>query len=338
MKYAVHRNGLVGIGFVAAIAVIGVVLLLSSHAATPATSVELETGSILAPAAQVTDSTASGQRAAQFNTPAKTAAYPDSSNTGVAIAGCANPNNLPTYTGPDLITVAGTTITCMDIPFKIEVRAANVTLRGNRIHANNLSADRPGGGSLLRVTGAGTKVIDNEIRGNGPDLANVSHGGPKLGADNMTFTGNNVYWFDDDGITIDGDNMTITDNYIHDFENPDGAPVHFDGMISEPETTSNRTTLIQHNHMDMWPIGGSMNNVITMYPRPNFTIDNNLIAGGNQCVSGQTNWTNNKFSTVHSLNCGYYGVGYSGNAGALPLTWKNNTWYDGPNAGQQAEY
>jgi hypothetical protein len=70
-----------------------------------------------------------------------------------------------------------------------------------------------------------------------------------------------------------------------------------------------------------------------------------LLAGGDYPLycggSGSTGIVvaNNVFSTVspYYANSGYYDPVYTGTPpawGSSGNTWSNNTWYDGPNAGQ----
>ena len=87
---------------------------------------------------------------------------------------------------------------------------------------------------------------------------------------------------------------------------------------------------------------------IYLHPTYNFTncaITGNLLAGGDYPLycggSGSTGIVvaNNVFSTVspYYANSGYYDPVYTGTPpawGSSGNTWSNNTWYDGPNAGQ----
>lgn len=66
--YGWSWNSLIGITAIAAFAVVGSILLVSSHAATPTASIEAEGGAVSSAASVISDSTASGSRAVKFGT------------------------------------------------------------------------------------------------------------------------------------------------------------------------------------------------------------------------------------------------------------------------------
>lgn len=63
------KQYLLPISVIASVAIIGVAVLLQSHAATPVASFEAEQGTLTAPAIQVNDSTASNNSAVKFSAP-----------------------------------------------------------------------------------------------------------------------------------------------------------------------------------------------------------------------------------------------------------------------------
>jgi hypothetical protein len=126
--------------------VVGTVTLFVSHAATPAVSVEPESGTIASPASQITDSTASNSKAVKFGSGGTASCatstqhvpdgpdgmggcWPGASNTGVP-AGV----TLSAYTGPCNITTANTVIDAKDIQCDgLDISANNVTISRSKI-------------------------------------------------------------------------------------------------------------------------------------------------------------------------------------------------------------
>jgi hypothetical protein len=130
---------------------LGTSLLLTSHAATPATSVQAENGTVSAAAGGVTDATASAGQAVKFGSGSSSAvcppypAFPDASCTGWQHTGVTLTTVTPTSSGNGwhvevvggtpvfYVTQANAVVDSLDIPYQVKIFADNVTIKRSRI-------------------------------------------------------------------------------------------------------------------------------------------------------------------------------------------------------------
>jgi hypothetical protein len=125
---------------------LGSYIIFQSSAATPASNIEPENGTVTAPAAVVNDATASGGKAVRFGNAATGSngsgcplpAYPDASCTGVP-AGV----TLTNYTGPNPIRTDNYVVDGKLINDTIVVEASGVTIKNTKITNGSVLAGDP---------------------------------------------------------------------------------------------------------------------------------------------------------------------------------------------------
>ncbi|MGV1005764.1 MAG: discoidin domain-containing protein [Candidatus Nanopelagicales bacterium] len=256
----------------------------------------------------------------------RAASVPTASTVGWAANGT---TKLTAYTGPNVITTAGTVIDGRDISGAIEVRADNVTIRNSRIlapsSANYVVLQRPGFAGLKL-----SYVEVASLSGQHADRAIASWG------TNMTVDHAYVHGTQR-GIEV-GDGTVISNTIADDFDNSSSS--HASALMSLGGAAN--VTVVGN------VLGcntGRCSAAMSVYPQvdfggpnTNWTIDSNVFNGGGYCVylgyspaSGEepnTNMkvTNNRFGNKYNAQCGYYGpIGsWSWSAGNI---WTNNTWY-----------
>ncbi|TPI50231.1 right-handed parallel beta-helix repeat-containing protein [Mesorhizobium sp. B2-9-1] len=179
--------------------------------------------------------------------------WPDATNTGMPAG------TVPTiYTGPNVITVAGTVIENKIINTYIEVRAKSVTIRNSRI-------DFDGWHPIYAYEGADGLTVERcTITGQGK--TGGSYGIDTSDISGSTLIGNNIAGYEN-GITP-GSNAVIKGNYIHDLQ-AGGADPHYDGIQlgGHPKVQANvlieNNTIIGRDNADVWITNdfGSINGI-----------------------------------------------------------------------------
>lgn len=182
-------------------ALIGSILLFSSHAATPTANIEPEAKTVTSPATVGSDATASGGQYVQFKAAASGGggcpaypAFPDASCTGV-------PSGYPTTTVSSLASTAnGQTIDGKFITGDLTINHSNVTVTNTRVtghvyaNANGLTLQNvdigpdtcPASGSYeFSINGDGWTAIRTHIHNNVTDPIRVGGGLPILIQDSV---------------------------------------------------------------------------------------------------------------------------------------------------------
>lgn len=235
----------------------------------------------------------------------------------------------------------GATFSGYRVRTNVNVSASNVTIRNNWITTKdswNISLRRAHGVTIDRNTLDGpsrTETCDNAIR----DI----HGD----SDDVTITANNIY-FCFSGINHFNQGGLIEGNFIHDLgvpcpgDDPDCG--HWNGIQlgagAGPLMTINRNTIfLPLAYTDAIMLANDDG------PQTNRRITDNLLAGGGYTFYGSggpdgqaTNivFTGNQFATGYFPRGGAHGpVAHwqfaEGNV------WADNTWADGPEAGERVE-
>jgi hypothetical protein len=301
--------------FVAAFAVIGTILLFATKAAAPFASIDLGSGSSIAPPASIVsgDNTTSGSSYVQFG--GGTVNPPTQCSSGGAylwssLEACGWPG--PTNTGypsgqtftnttSRSITANGTTIDGEKITGNsgdavLEIYATGVIIRNSWLIRSSGTGD--GGTAVIKVYPGASVTIERSTL----DGGNRTHGCIWHEGSNMTAKFNNCFgmndgifmWESNDGVDNgQGDNFTVTDNYLHDFTEQ-AANGHIDGL----QTEGAKNGLIEHNTFkvskragDPSVEGGGVNSAISIWnghkTSNNIAVKNNLIAGGGFSIYAQ---------------------------------------------------
>jgi hypothetical protein len=253
--------------------------------------------------------------------PPASGAYPSAADTGVPSG-----VQLSTYTGPSIITQAGTVIDAKLVTTCLTVRAANVTITRSKIQcAGDFGVNQSGGSGLVirdtEITSASSsRLIDRAIQlGGGATVERTYVHGTQR------------------GIAIVGDNVSITDTYVG--GNTNGTDAHSSAIGAWGGADN---VVLRHNTLRT-ERGTNASSSISIYPESgpntNWTIDDNLLSSGGAYVlyAGYTPsagerpntgivFINNKFNTDNYVNSGESGpvASWSNTSN----TWSNNTWYD----------
>ncbi|HEX8182002.1 MAG TPA: hypothetical protein VF575_00195 [Candidatus Saccharimonadales bacterium] len=232
--------GVIGLACVSLFGVTGLLRELSSYAATPFVSTEPDTGTPTNGATVVSDTAASGDKAIKFGQDTTTTHYvpatpgsykPSSATTGYAPYGI----TLTPYggqfgaivNGTLTLATAGVTISGFDIPARIVIRAANITIRKCRVRGNATLANNS---ALVDCNNAAVVNCIVEDCLLVPDHPSVWWNG-MIGHD-YTAQRNNVYH------TVDGfgiyniasrsapNNVKLYANYVHDLTYYSPDPNH----------------------------------------------------------------------------------------------------------------
>jgi len=247
------------------------------------------------------------------STGSTTSAFPNASSTGYS-------GTLTDSPGSMSIGTDSTTISDLHITGRVTVNADNVTIK-------NCFVDNPGDYYVVMVYGTNCTIEDCELLGD--DSAQCS----LVAESGATFTARRVNAHGcQDGITMNND-CGLYDSYIHDLSGDSSS--HNDGVNADGYTgwTVDHCTILNDRTQTscIW-VGDPRNGASAGY------LTNCLLAGGGYSVyagpgtSDGIHVTGNQFSTRFFANGGYYG----------PVTswedtnnvWSDNTWADGPNAGQ----
>ncbi|TAH33656.1 hypothetical protein EYC59_04620 [Candidatus Saccharibacteria bacterium] len=314
----------VGIGL---FAVVGSVLLMSSHAATPTVSYEVEAGTRSANASLVADSTASGTSAVKFSATAQTLYgwQLTAANTGLAAYGL-NCASIPVYTGNSK-PAAGTTISQKRFTGPLDLSAGNITIDKSCIQPTSVGQGLPTitTTDYNNCTNNGCAVTTGLVT-----ISNSEIDGSLLSAYDSAFTTAFI------GIA------TLRNNYIHDMGSGiglmntgkqisvvvegnyvtrlraygDGGTTgnHSDGFtIRDFDASQNpaRTVVVQNNRFDcnsgndtgaffIQTYAGNINNV---------TASGNLLEGGGYTM-GLNQDFGNTYSNVKATNNRFAPTGY----------------------------
>jgi len=303
---------------VVAFGVVGSLLLLTSHAATPTASLEAENGTISAAASTVSDTTASGSLAVKFgngsgggtrttnclpsasqtmtNTVSHLCGFPDTTNTGVP-AGVTLTNS-----GSIDVTTDGAVVQNLNINGHITIDADNVTIKNVRItYSSYYPIDYSGHTGLV--------VQDSEIIGTNTDVTAA------LSFTNYTARRLNVHG-SADGIKADS-NTDVEDSYIHDLAT--GSGTHNDGI----QNTGGSNVTVRHNTIiaagtscvQFGSENGSPSNIL---------VDSNLLDGAGYMIYLDVKGTNRTITNNHFGRDYEFGLFTGGGA----LVQSGNIWDD----------
>lgn len=317
---------------------------------------EAETSTTSGNASLVTDSTASGGKAIQFNAPASSgggtttppppppttpppttiSGFPADYNTGVPQGKSGDTrakvvnslSELPAYTGPCVITVAGTVIDGKKITCSpLEVKANNVVIKNSWVLASNAQA--------ITVTDSNrnTLIQDTEVDGQGKD--NSAGGISLIGRDGFKLVRVNAHR-SGDIVRFDGWGEAH-DSWLHDPQCIQDS-CHNDII----QSTNANHIVINHNRFDNQHTQTSCILLkADLGPISNVTVKNNLCNGGgygmywydaNYKITQGTgegihdNRWMRKVGGGYWPNGGYYGP-WAPQASSLP-SWYNNVWDD----------
>jgi hypothetical protein len=333
-------NLIKGLTVVVVFGVVGSALLLSSHAATPVSSVEPESGTVSGPASVVTDTTASGGRAVRFTqSSGGTSAWPDATNTGYAPTGVTLHTCSTTVTAGNTydscqfngnlnitgVCKAGITITRSLIKGQVDVRGPN----GYEYTPGNL-------GPNANCDETGVVMSDTTI-----DCGCMSQGVSDSPAAlvGLNFTLLRVNIFNSAHGVAPDEHARIQDSYIHGLGG--NTEAHKDGIfISDGDHM-----VIKHNQIECndGPIAGctSALGILSDFSDTTFlTMDNNLLnTNGSYCFYGSggpqkpfhtynSSFINNHFGRKYYSNCGFYGPVTYWDATATGNVWSGNVWDD----------
>ena len=340
MVKIVRMNNKAPVLFVLGFAVVGVLALSISRAATPTTNFESENATLSSPATVVSDATASGARAVQFSsTPPTTQAecppvpsYPDADCTGWRHTGVTL-KRVP----QDITTAAqagGANTGWSWTNGYLNISSSNAVIDGIEVNGvvynnndsgvNNYLSGVTIRNSYIRGTGAtdgwcvelgpGSTVIDTEIGGGSSGSTWVGCIGILVGnysksVAQSTITRANIH-DTEHGMRIDG-NATVQDSYIHDFLMNDDSN-HTDGIM----ITAGGNINILHNRIShgntstffvQWQTGnvniGTMNIEDTFFEGivdPTGTVSSYGIDIENKGIVGKITVKNNVFTAQNT--------------------------------------
>ncbi len=297
---------------------IGVALLLSAHAATPAASVEAESGVAATNASIVSDATASNNQAIAFRTANATpTAYPARGSVGYQPANCPNGvtviNSAATVPAGDQwvlggLKVGGTnpTLNCVQVVGGLSSYATGTLKITNSIIEG-------GGTQSWLILGFWTGNLDIEnstvrychttLTVNGVDLgctginANATGAGVIADQTGANAVGVKIIHNDisgnGDGLQPDGDGWIITDNWIHNLSGDNGN--HSDGI----QIFTGTGISIARNRIEAITNGIPNSGIFTQGDTIGaVSVDNNFIDGGGYSLymqDGKMAVTNNVF-------------------------------------------
>jgi hypothetical protein len=356
-KFDWNSNFIKGAAVIVFFGVIGSVLLVSSHAATPASSVEAEAGTVSAAASKLNDTTASNGQAVKFghgstggacrsstpNTPDGPdpwgGCFPGPLSTGVPVGTTLTRVPQDITSGPGwvwvvsdqiiLVTGDNTILSNLNVTGGVYNRAANVTLKNSKVSDGVTSS--PETNSSWSLT-----IQDSEINGGPHDLGAVGIGNIKVYRSKL-FGGHNGLQCDEFSLFC-----VIQDSYVYGQYQYDNNDTHLGGILSDG--TKNFT--ITHNSVfcdaPVNNVGGGCTGDVNLIP--NFsaingaTITYNLM-GANKDASYCTYGGEKPPSpTPHSYNIVYqhniFQKGVTGHCDAFgPVadfnpTNTGNVWFD----------
>ena len=252
------------------------------------------------------------------------AVFPTPQTTGWAPTGVA----LTPYTGPSIITTAGTVIDGKDITTCLAVKAPNVSITRSRVRcAGDFGIEQRGNAQ-------GLLVQDVEITSDGGILDRAV-----LFQDGAIMRRVYVHAMQR-GIAV-GSNTTVESSYVG--ENQNGTDAHTSAIMT---SGGSRHVIVRFNTLQTAP-NTNASSAISFYPElwagganDDFLIEGNLLnsGGGYATYLGHTpssgespnthfRFINNRFGTLYFPACGIYGPSASWSVDATN-TWSGNTWYD----------
>lgn len=325
--------------FVTSFAIIGVVVLIVSRAATPFVSLEPEQGIKTNNASVISDDSASSGSAVRFNVSSAertcSGEFPDGSCTGVPAG-----TSLTVQNGDLHITQANAVIDAKDIRGCVYVEAENATIKRSKISGCTGSHQ-----TVVRNNNNQVLIEDVEIDG-GRNDGNVDLAG--VGGSNVTCRRCNIHSLTK-GAHFDASNYVFEYSWVHDLYMPGTDNSHGEAIYTD--YTSNG--VIRGNNLDSYAPANAYNNsaslaVYNLYGgHNNLLIENNLFnADASFCVyvgyihtssNPLTNVRvlNNKFGRKYHQNCAYYGAVTGGSHGSMDWggasgnQWSGNTYTDG---------
>lgn len=310
------------------VAIIGTILLQSSHAATQVASTESESGTVSAPAVSVTDTTASAGRAIQFQAPAPPSGNtdkPDATNTGVPAG-----TTLTTVTGNLTISADNSVVSGKHVTGTVFITGDNVTFENSQVDGNGSS----GVAFAIKVMGSGDIVKYNTVavpnKQSGLDGISVGFsGGDTAIVDHNNISGST------DGIKL-YNSATISYNYIHDLTQWASDPVGQGGGASHNDgiqmLAGSNVTIAHNTDKPQKAVNSAIQVTQDSGSVSNLHIDGNWFDGGGCTVNLASNnkaigpiyLTNNRFGR----NLQYAGCPVVTYAPVALTQNSNNVWDD----------
>jgi hypothetical protein len=327
--------------------VIGSVVLFTSHAATPAVSVETESGTVGSPAASLSDTTASGGSAVKFKAAASGGACPVA---GTNIPGAADPfggcfpgpgntgvpagTSLTAYTGPCTITTPNTVIN-QKIVDNCGQDGITIATTGVQITKSRIN----GAISATEDSNTSFSLIDSEVNAGVVWWAAVATTHMTILRANITGGETSIYCYMD---------CNIKDTYIHAQGLDQTQEWHLGGILANDgptDLTVTHSTLACDTPSN--PVDGGCSGDFNLFgdfgPISNVLAQNNLLVAKTTlayCSYGGTmakpyphannvRYLNNIFQRGTNGKCGAYGAIDSFDINEPGNAWTNNKWDDG---------
>jgi hypothetical protein len=229
--------------------------------------------------------------------------FPNALNTGVP----GGVSGLPPYTGPNPVTVDGTTISGYSFKSALNVNANNVTIQ------NCYFAIGGAGSNCINIANAtttlGTIIQNCELAGESPPgLGGSIGGGDAIYASNCMILYCNIHGYAKH-IYCQGSNVTASNNYLWNIgSNGEHTEcVFIDGMHEGTLTNSD----FYHNTMVASRSSPNLTSVVWVSNDfghvSNTTFDNNLLVGGGYTLGVSTFSQTNTVVTNNVLGVGKYG-------------------------------
>jgi hypothetical protein len=293
--------------------------IYKSFAAGPTASIEPENGTIVAPATVINDTNASGGKAVQFGTVSSGGTLNgwqmNATNTGpTGTLTSKSPSQLPGVTCNGSlcnVSVAGTTISNVDISGDFGITASNVTISNCRIHGEVRVGQSISGGSDTPVTN--THITHCELDGTG----NTYEGILVVASTHGLWDFNNIHNYENGITEWTGTGDSIINNYLHDDSNATSGG-HIDGLeiygVSQGMTITGNYVVMAQTSSTTAPL----NLTPTGHFDGTVTVNNNLFASKNCAYvilgddsQGNTpiiaSISNNRLIPLNS-SCGYYSL------------------------------
>jgi hypothetical protein len=284
--------------------------------------------------------------------------WPGPANTGPDLSQCPGgvlTTNSGSTTRTITVSTAGAVISCQNITGGLQITAQNVTIKNSII---SYDGGGVGGSGVININYGASATIDHvELNGLDHTHACIWDEGVKGSALAYSMVAKNVnchdindgifsWWWSSDKNAGAGSDFIIQDSYFHDFTE-NAANGHIDGYQTEGAqngTITHNTYLMRRAASDPTVSGGGMSSAISIWDgynqsKPtgltagNFTVSNNLLAGGgftfyaedysgpngqaaenvaNSAVGGNSlvnvKFLNNRLSTYLNTCVGQYGT------------------------------
>jgi hypothetical protein len=215
----------------------------------------------------------------------------------------------------------GTTVECVlfddDLPY-INQETTNVTYKHCRFTTTN-------GDNFVNLQGGPVTFEECEFAGGAGTWIRASYNADNLTVRRCDFSGMA------NAVEFGTSNVLIEENYVHDFGNV-AQDQHADGF----QTEGANGFQILHNSILMNDVWGATSALLVS--GDGSSAKDNLVAGAGYTVhvAGDMEVTGNRFSTMFFDTCGFYGPVYPEPLDSTGV-WSDNTWHDGPNAGQSVD-